>query len=150
MCWLGVCLCGCVHVCGQVSMQVCGGSQRPMPGVFFDCLSTSLFRQGFSLNLEFTSWLDWLAGELQGPHVPTPQCWGHRWTPLPLHECWRLGLAASCRCSRHLANLATSPAPLRSLSTEPCLPAEGCLHWRLQFSPLGILEVSHFYCSFCS
>ena len=42
------------------------------------------------MELESPSWLDWLTGELAVPHLPTPQCWGHRWTPVSAGD-WDLG-----------------------------------------------------------
>lgn len=56
-----VAICVRVHMCAGV----CEG-QRSILGVFFDCSSHHLLRQNFLLAQELV-WLDWMAGESQGP-----------------------------------------------------------------------------------
>lgn len=63
------CVCACKYVCVSTSMCAHGG-QLLILGVF-DHLSSCVLRQCFSLNLEFTDYLDWAPSKSWGSSFST-------------------------------------------------------------------------------
>ena len=90
---------GCAHVCkglGLVDLEC-------LPLCLVTFLSLCL-----SMNLKFTSWLEWLAGKLQhySPLLPIPSAKIMGVLPSGFRQRWRSELRTSCICSRHFANWA--------------------------------------------